>query len=79
MKNDMTPQQKKEVRLLLKKELFRQGIRHPRVPLEAIEEMELKELNGKWKFYARIDKMSFYAWIDKDTEEVVYVQVIKRH
>ena len=40
MKNEMTPQQKEEVRLLLKRELFRQGIRHPRVPWETIEEMK---------------------------------------
>ena len=79
MKNDMTPSQKKEVRLLLKKELVRQGIRHPRVPLEKIEEMELNEVTEKGKFYAKIDEVSFYAWIDRDTEEVVHVQVIKRH
>ena len=79
MKNEMTPQQKEEVRLLLKRELFRQGIRHPRVPWETIEEMKLMEVDEKCKFYAKIGKMSFYAWIDRDTEEVVRVQVIKRH
>ncbi len=75
----MTPSQKKEVQIRLKRELFRQGIRHPRVPLKSIDAMKLENVTEKFSFYAKIEKVSFYAWISNENGEVLAVQVMKRH